>query len=93
MFQFFAQLGESPPIRDLGLIVEHLAGVAQAADMDSCLFEILVTPRQSVRRLRRPAGFMLVALACNSAEQIEHVEFDRGMTQEMGKVPESPRVF
>ena len=47
-FQFFAQLRKPASVRDLGLLVEHLARVAQAADMDPCLFEILVPVRQAV---------------------------------------------
>jgi hypothetical protein len=58
--------------------------------MDSCPFEILSPPRQALHRL---TGFILFALACNSPEQIEHVEFDRWMTQQMSEVPESPGVF
>ena len=30
-----------------------------------------------------------MALACDSTGQIEHVEFGRGVAQQMGKVPES----
>ena len=40
-FQFFAQFGEPASISGLGLIVEHLARVAKAGDMDPGLFEIL----------------------------------------------------
>ena len=89
-FQFFAQLGKPAPVSDLGLLVEHLARVTQTADMDPSLFEILVPARQAVRGL---TGFIILALACNSSSQIEHVEFDRGMTQQMGEVPESLSVL
>ena len=34
-------------------------------------------------------AFVVLALARNPAEQIEHVEFDRRMTQQMGDVAES----
>ena len=43
-FEFFSQLGEPTPLSDLGLLVEHLARVAQAGDMDPRLFEILSPP-------------------------------------------------
>jgi hypothetical protein len=89
-FEFFAQLGEPTSVSDLGLIVEHLARVAQAGDMDPGLFEILIPPRQALHRL---TGFILFVLACNSPDQIEHVEFGRRMTQQMSEVPESPGVF
>jgi hypothetical protein len=68
------------------LLVEHLARVAQTADMDARLFEIHVPARQAVCGL---TGFVIIALACDSARQIEHVEFGRGMSQQMGNVPES----
>ncbi len=80
------QFGQPAPVRDLRLIVKHLARVTQAAEMDAGLFEILLSARQAVRR---SDGFVIVVLACNSADQIEHVEFGRGMTQQMGEVAES----
>ncbi|MGD0119750.1 MAG: hypothetical protein ABSD30_16910 [Candidatus Binatus sp.] len=89
-FQFSVQLGEPAPVSDLGLIVEHLAGVAKTADMNACLFEILIGVRQATRRL---AGVVLVALAGDSARQIEHVEFGRGMPQEVGEVAETLAVL
>ena len=54
--------------------------IAEPRDMDSRLFEIPSPPRQT---LHRPTAFNLLALACNSPEQSEHVEFDRWMTQQM----------
>jgi hypothetical protein len=33
-------------------------------------------------------GFVFLAMAANSAHQIEHVEFNAGMMQQMGEVPE-----
>jgi hypothetical protein len=71
------------------LLVEHLARIAEPADVDSCLFEILSSPRQTPHGL---TGFILLAPACNSREQIKHVEFDPWMTQQMGEVPQSPGV-
>jgi hypothetical protein len=50
------------PVSGLGLLVEHLAGVAQARDMDPRLFEILFPAWQAMSRL---TGFAL-ALARNS---------------------------
>jgi hypothetical protein len=49
--------------------------------MDPCLFEIFSSSRQALRRF---TDFVVLALAGNSAHQIEHVEFDAGMTQQMG---------
>ena len=69
----------------LGLIVKHFARVAQAADMDACLFEVIVAARHAARQ---PTGFVIVAIARNSADQIQHVEFDRGMAQQMRQVAE-----
>ena len=43
--EFFTQFGEPASVRDLGLIVEHLARVAQASDMDARLVEILSPAR------------------------------------------------
>ena len=40
-----AQCGQPASVRDLGLIVEHLARVAQASDLNACLVEILGSPR------------------------------------------------
>ena len=57
----------------------------EAGDMDSGLFEILFPVRQIMRRL---TGFVF-ALPGDSTRQIEHMEFDRGMTQQMREVPES----
>ena len=61
LFQFFAQLGEPAPVSDFGLLVEHLARVAQTGDMDSGLFEILFPTRQAMPGL---TGFVRLALAC-----------------------------
>src|SRR6267378_3781898 len=72
------------------LLVEHLARITQTGDMDPCLLELFVAPRQAVRR---PTCFVLLALACHSPHQIEHMEFDRGMTQQMSEVAESPGVL
>jgi hypothetical protein len=70
------------------LIIEHLARVAQAADMDAGLFEIFIPARQAV--LRR-IGFVSVVVVppCDSADQIEHVKFGRGMMDQMGEVAEA----
>src|SRR5712692_7124353 len=58
--------------------------------MDARLFEILFSARQAVHRL---TGFVFLTLAGHSPHQIEHVEFGRRMTQQMGEVPESLRVL
>src|SRR5208282_587084 len=84
-FQFFAQLGKSAPVGDLGCVVEHLARVTQTADTDPRVFEILIPARQAVCGL---PGFIIIALARDSSRQIENVEFGRGMTQQMGEVSE-----
>jgi hypothetical protein len=42
--------------------------------MDARLFEVLLAARQTARRL---AGLVVVVLAGNSTDQIEHVKFDR----------------
>jgi len=76
-------------VRDLGLLVEHLAGITQTADMNACLFEILIATRQ----IRCPARFVIPTLARDSTCQIKHMEFGRGMTQQVGKVPESLAVL
>jgi hypothetical protein len=60
LFQFFPQLGESASVRDLGLLVEHLARVTQTRDMDPGLFEILFPARQAMCGLTR---FIIIALA------------------------------
>ena len=85
-FQFFAQLGKPASISDLGLLVEHLARITQTGDVDPGLFEILIPARQALHRL---TGFILLAPARYSPDQIEHVEFGRGMAQQMGEIPES----
>ena len=84
------QLGKPPSVGELGLLVEHLARVAQIADMDPSLFEVLFPARQAVHGL---IGFIVIALACNSSCQIQHVEFGRGMTQQMGEVAEALSVL
>ena len=68
------------------MLVEHLACVAQASDMNPGVFEILIIPRQAMNRL---PGFVLLALACNSPVQIEYVELCARVTQQMRDVPES----
>src|SRR6202023_50709 len=88
-FQFFAQIRKPPPVGGLGLLVEHLARVAQAANMNACLFEILIPARQTLGL----AGFVLLALACDSTSKIKYVKFGRGMAQQMSEVPESFRVL
>ena len=72
------------------MIIEHLARIAQTAEMDACLFEVVVSARQAARQL---FDFVFFVLACNSADQIEHVELNCGMTQKMSEVPESFRVL
>jgi hypothetical protein len=52
--------------------------------MDPRFFEILVLARQVVRRL---TGFVIIALAADSASQIEHMEFGRGVAQQMSEGP------
>ena len=68
------------------MLVEHLACVAQASDMNPGVFEILIIPRQAMNRL---PSFVLLALACNSPVQIEYVELCARVTQQMRDVPES----
>jgi hypothetical protein len=58
--------------------------------MDPRLFEILIAARQAMPEL---TGFVIIALAGDSASQIKHMEFDPGMAQEMGDVPEPFRVL
>jgi hypothetical protein len=58
--------------------------------MDPGLFEILIPARQALLRL---TGFFTIAPACDSSRQIEHVEFNAGMTQQMGEVSEPLGVF
>jgi hypothetical protein len=62
--QFVSKLGELASVRGLGLLVQHLAGVTQAADLDSRLFEILISARQALRGLTR---FDIIATARDSA--------------------------
>ena len=85
-FQFSAQLGKAASISELGLLVEHLARVTQVADMDPRLVEILSATRQALCGF---TGFVIVAPACDSTCEIEHMEFDRGVAQQMSEVPES----
>src|SRR5438552_5393922 len=84
LLQLFAQLGKPPSVSGLGMLVEHLARITQAGNMYPCLFELFGSPRQALCRL---TDFVL-ALACDSSRQIEHVEFNAGMTQQMGEVSE-----
>ncbi|MFZ2060724.1 MAG: hypothetical protein WAU82_06915 [Candidatus Binatus sp.] len=66
------------------MLVEHLARITQTADMNACLFEILVSARQA------PLGLIdsvIIALAGNATGQIKHVKFDPGMAQQMREVP------
>ncbi len=89
-FQFLSQLGEPAPIGNLGLIVEHLARVAESGDMDAGLLEVLITARQTLRRL---AAFIFVVTAGDSSDEIEHVELHRGIPQQMGDISESASVL
>src|SRR5712671_4163840 len=52
------------------------------------LFEFFLPARQT-----RFAGFVIFVLACNSTDQVEHMEFDPRMTQQMGEVSEPFGVF
>jgi hypothetical protein len=81
-FQFLTQLRKPVPVRGLGLIVEHLAGITQTADMDPRPFEILIPARQAMSRV---TGFVL-ALAADSTRQVKHVEFSSRMAQQMGEI-------
>jgi hypothetical protein len=60
------------------LFVEHLTRITQTADMDPRLFESLIPARQA---LLGTTGFVIIALACDSSRQIEHVKFGPGMAQ------------
>jgi len=53
--------------------------------MDSCLFEILIPPRQTVPS---GTGFVLLTTAGDSTHQVQHMEFGYEMTLQMGDVPE-----
>jgi hypothetical protein len=44
------------------LLVEDLARITQTADMDACLFEILIPARQTLS----PAGFVILTVARDS---------------------------
>ena len=66
------------------MLVEHLARVAQAADMNARLFEILISARQTLGLI----AFVILARACDPSGQIEHMKFGAGMTQQMGYVSE-----
>jgi hypothetical protein len=55
------------------LLVEHLARITQTAGMDPRFFEILGSARQTLLGL---TVRVIVALACDSSRQIEHMEFD-----------------
>ncbi|MGA8570435.1 MAG: hypothetical protein WB580_21790 [Candidatus Binataceae bacterium] len=72
------------------MLVEHLARITQIGDMDPRLFELFSSARQPWSRL---TGFVLLAMGGNSTHQIEHVEFDAGMTQQMGEIPETLGAF
>ena len=86
LVQFFAQFGQPPPILDLGLIVEHLARVAQSGDMDSCLLERFISPLQAaVGRTR----VVVLASARNPTKEIEHMKFNPRMPQQMRQVSEA----
>jgi len=65
VFKFLAQLGKPAPISSLGVIIEHLARIAESGDLDPGLLEIFFTPRQTLRRL---AVFVLVMPARNSSD-------------------------
>jgi hypothetical protein len=68
------------------LVVEHLARITEAANVDPLPFKILSPAGQAMCGL---TGFVVIALACDLTGQIEHVEFGRRVTQQMGEVPES----
>lgn len=71
------------------MLVEHLARITQAADVDARLFEILIPARQPLGR----AGFVILTVARDSTRQIEHMKFGAGMAQQMGYVSEPPGVL
>ena len=43
--EYLTQFGKPASVRDLSLIVEHLARIAQASNMNARLVEILGAPR------------------------------------------------
>jgi hypothetical protein len=49
------------------------------------LFEARIPPRRALLGL---TGVVIIALACDSSCQIEHVKFCPGMAQQVGEVPE-----
>jgi hypothetical protein len=71
------------------LLVEHLARITQTADMNACLFEILIPARQT---LSLP-GFVILTVASDSTRQIEHMKFGARMAQQMGYVSEPSSVL
>jgi hypothetical protein len=50
IFQLFAQLGKSPSVGDLDLLVVHLGRITQTADKDTHGFEPLIAAWQAVSR-------------------------------------------
>jgi hypothetical protein len=67
------------------LLVEHLARIAETADMDPGFFELLISARQTARGL---SGFVIIALPGDSSGEIEHVKFDSRMTNQMSDISE-----
>jgi hypothetical protein len=55
------------------------------SDKDPRLLETLLPEEQALLGL---TSFIIIALACDSTRQIEHVKFDAGMAQQMGDLPE-----
>jgi len=57
------------------------------------VFVLCDVERLSTAEAAQVTGFGIVALACDSSRQIEHVKFVLGMAQQTREVPESFSVF
>src|SRR5260370_13039304 len=71
LVEFLAQLSQPAPVVGASLVIEHLAGVAQVAEMDPGALQLLRAVRQGVRGASRSVRRGNPARAL---DQIKHME-------------------
>src|SRR5262249_61529164 len=80
--QFFAQLRKTLAVCSLRLLVQDLARITQAADVNSFPLEIFPIGHQ-------PSGWLFLAAACDAASQVERVKRCPRMAQQVSDVRQS----
>ena len=83
LLELFAQFGQAQAVGGARLLVEHLTGVTQVADVNPGLARSSSRVRQSI------AAAWTASELDRALNQVQNVELDAGMAEQAGNVRES----